>query len=96
MSTSAIPTESTNWSQLLQQLLDKQSLSQQQATTLMQGWLKGEISPVLSGAILIALEAKKITAIELAGMAQLLQAPMIHHPVSVIDTCGTVPNRATK
>ncbi len=89
MSTSAIPTNSTNWSQLLQQLLDKQSLNQEQATTLMQGWLKGEISPVLSGAILIALEAKKITAIELAGMAQLLQAPMIHHLVPVIDTCGT-------
>jgi anthranilate phosphoribosyltransferase len=89
MSTSAIPTESTNWSQLLQQLLDKQSLSQQQATMLMQGWLQGDISPVLSGAILVALEAKKITAPELAGMAQVLQAPMIHHAVPVIDTCGT-------
>ncbi len=89
MSTSAIPSESTNWSQLLQQLLDKQSLSQQQATTLMQGWLNGEISPVLSGAILIAMEAKKITAPELAGMAQVLQAPMIDHAVPVIDTCGT-------
>ena len=89
MSTSAISAESTNWSQLLQQLLDKQSLSQSQASTLMQGWLKGEIAPVLSGAILVALEAKKITAIELAGMAQLLQAPMIHHEMPVIDTCGT-------
>ena len=89
MSTSAIPTESTNWSQLLQQLLDHQSLSQAQANTLMQGWLKGEISSVLSGAILIALEAKKITAIELAGMAQVLQAPQIDHLVPVIDTCGT-------
>ncbi len=85
MSTNA----STNWSQLLQQLLDKQSLSQQQATTLMQGWLNGEISPVLSGAILVALEAKQITAIELAGMAQVLQAPLIHHGEPVIDTCGT-------
>jgi anthranilate phosphoribosyltransferase len=89
MSTSATPTESTNWSQLLQQLLDKESLSQKQATTLMQGWLKGEISPVLSGAILIALEAKKITAPELAGMAQVLQAPPIDRAVPVIDTCGT-------
>jgi anthranilate phosphoribosyltransferase len=89
MSTSAIPTESTNWSQLLQQLLDKQSLSQEQATMLMQGWLQGDISPVLSGAILVALEAKKITAPELAGMAQVLQAPTIDHAVPVIDTCGT-------
>ena len=89
MSTSAISTEPATWSQLLQQLLDNQSLSQQQATMLMQGWLRGEISPVLSGAILAALEAKKITAPELAGMAQVLQVPAIEHSVPVIDTCGT-------
>ncbi len=89
MSTSAILTESFTWPQLLQQLLDKQSLNQQQATLLMQGWLQCEIPPVLSGAILTAIEAKKITAIELAGMAQVLQTPMIQHPDPVIDTCGT-------
>jgi anthranilate phosphoribosyltransferase len=77
------------WSQLLQQLLDFQSLSQQQATMLMNGWLQGEIPPALSGAILVALEAKKITAAELAGMAQVLQTPAIQHPYPVIDTCGT-------
>jgi anthranilate phosphoribosyltransferase len=89
MSTSTIPTQPTTWSLLLQQLLDRQSLSQQQATMLMQGWLRSEISPVLSGAILAALEAKKITAPELAGMAQVLQSPLIEHPYPVIDTCGT-------
>jgi anthranilate phosphoribosyltransferase len=83
------PTTPITWSLLLQQLLDRQSLSQQQATMLMQGWLRDEIPPVLSGAILAALEAKKITAPELAGMAQVLQAPTIAHPVPVIDTCGT-------
>ncbi|WP_373545478.1 anthranilate phosphoribosyltransferase [Chamaesiphon sp.] len=82
-------TETAIWSQLLQQLLDRESLSQPQATKLMQGWLRGEIPPVLSGAILAAIEAKKITAAELAGMAQVLQAPTIEHPVPVIDTCGT-------
>jgi anthranilate phosphoribosyltransferase len=89
MSTSTIPTTPATWVQLLQQLLDHQSLSQQQATMLMQGWLQGEISPVLSGAILAALEAKQVTAPELAGMAQVLQAPAIQHPIPVIDTCGT-------
>lgn len=89
MSTSTIPIEPITWSLLLQQLLDNQSLSQQQAIMLMQGWLRGEIPPVLSGAILAALEAKKITAPELAGMAQALQAPSIEHPFPVIDTCGT-------
>jgi anthranilate phosphoribosyltransferase len=89
MSTPTVSTEPMTWPLLLQQLLDRQSLSQQQATMLMQGWLRGEISPVLSGAILVALEAKKITAPELAGMAQVLQAPAIAHSVPVIDTCGT-------
>lgn len=55
----------------------------------MQGWLDGEIPSGLSGAILAALEAKKITAPELAGMAQVLQAPAIARSTPVIDTCGT-------
>ncbi len=79
----------TTWTQLLQQLLDRQSLTQTQATTLMQGWLNSEIPPTLSGAILAALEAKQVTAPELAGMAQLLQAPPRQHSTPVIDTCGT-------
>ena len=82
-------TESATWSQLLQQLLANQSLTQTQSKTLMQGWLNGEIPSGLSGAILAALEAKKITAPELAGMAQVLQAPAIAYPTPVIDTCGT-------
>jgi anthranilate phosphoribosyltransferase len=82
-------TESATWSQLLQQLLEKRSLSQAQSKILMQGWLDGEIPSGLSGAILAALEAKKITAPELAGMAQALQAPAIAHPTPAIDTCGT-------
>ena len=82
-------TELIIWSQLLQQLLDRQSLSQQQSTMLMNGWLQGEIPLALSGAILVALEAKKVTAAELAGMAQVLQTPAIQHRYPVIDTCGT-------
>jgi anthranilate phosphoribosyltransferase len=77
------------WSLLLQQLLEGQSLSQEQATRLMQGWLGSEIPPVLSGALLAALAAKKVTAAELAGMARVLQAPAIDRTVPVIDTCGT-------
>jgi anthranilate phosphoribosyltransferase len=78
-----------SWSQLLQQLLDRQSLSQTQATELMQGWLAAEIPPALSGAILIALQAKGLSAPELAGMAKVLQAGAIEHPQPVVDTCGT-------
>jgi anthranilate phosphoribosyltransferase len=77
------------WQQLLSQLLDRQSLSQEQATDLMRGWLAGEISPALSGAILIALQAKGVSADEIAGMAGVLQKPPIDRAETVIDTCGT-------
>ena len=47
------------WSDLLQQLLEKQSLTVPQATDLMQGWLTDAIPPVLTGAILAAIQAQK-------------------------------------
>jgi anthranilate phosphoribosyltransferase len=86
--------ETTNWSSLLQQLLDGQSLSSHQASQLMQGWLNEEIPQVLSGAILAAIQAKGISVEELAGMAfilqsQSLQKTAIDHIRPVIDTCGT-------
>ncbi|HEY9675579.1 MAG TPA: anthranilate phosphoribosyltransferase [Waterburya sp.] len=85
---------STNWPHLLQQLLERQSLSREQASQLMQGWLSEEIPDVLSGAILAAIQAKGVSAEELAGMAQVLQAQSLQkialeHKTPVIDTCGT-------
>ena len=85
---------SSTWSNLLQQLLDRQSLSREQASHLMQGWLNEGIPEVLSGAILAAIQAKGVSAEELAGMAQVLQAQSlqkiaIDHETPVIDTCGT-------
>lgn len=85
---------SIDFSSLLQQLLDGQSLSQNQASQLMEGWLQSEIPTVLSGAILAAIQAKGVSATELAGMAQLLKSQSlqqqdINHNVPVIDTCGT-------
>ncbi|MBD2069888.1 anthranilate phosphoribosyltransferase [Leptolyngbya sp. FACHB-671] len=84
-----------DWSALLQQILDGQSLSTVQAAALMQGWLTEAIAPVLSGAILAAIQAKGVSASELSGMAQVLQAqslgggtaPSLSAPL--IDTCGT-------
>lgn len=83
-----------NWTELLQQLLEKQSLSQPQAAELMQGWLNEEINPVISGAILAAIQAKGVSAAELSGMAQVLQSQSLQkdrlmHTEPVIDTCGT-------
>ncbi len=88
------PDNSVNFPNLLQQLLDKQSLSQAQAAQLMTGWLKEEIPPVLSGAILAAIQAKQVSPAELAGMAQVLKAQSLQqdniaHDFPVVDTCGT-------
>lgn len=84
------------WSRLLQQLLDRQSLSPDQAANLMQGWLTDQVPPVLSGAILAAIQAKGVSADELAGMAKVLQSQAspvsdLHAslPTPLIDTCGT-------
>lgn len=84
-----------DWSQLLQQLLDRQSLDITQAVWLMEGWLAETIPPVLSGAILAAIQAKGVSAAELAGMAQVLQSrslagkDSLSFPQPLIDTCGT-------
>ena len=88
-----IPRE-IDFSLLLQQLLAGQSLSIPVAADLMQGWLTEAISPVLSGAILAAIQAKGVTAAELVGMAQVLHAQSaipktIPGSTPLIDTCGT-------
>lgn len=91
-----------DWSPFLQQLLDGQSLEMPQAANLMHGWLSEAIPPVMSGAILAAIQAKGVSASELAGMAQVLQLQslgsseaVLSVPLStplsapLIDTCGT-------
>ncbi|MBE9121869.1 anthranilate phosphoribosyltransferase [Tychonema sp. LEGE 07199] len=101
-SASTLTADSPLWPALLQQLLDRQSLSRAQATDLMQGWLAEAIPPELSGAILSALQAKGISAQELAGMAQVLQFESLagesesvldrqsrSSNLKLIDTCGT-------
>ncbi|MGB3693311.1 MAG: anthranilate phosphoribosyltransferase [Spirulinaceae cyanobacterium] len=82
------------WSELLQQLLDQESLSQDQSSVLMESWLQEKIPPVLSGAILVALQAKGVSAAELVGMAKVLKSQSLQqetpqHNQPVIDTCGT-------
>jgi anthranilate phosphoribosyltransferase len=83
-----------SWTDLLKQLMGRESLSLDQATSLMNGWLQSDIPPELSGAILIALQMKGVTAQELAGMARVLQGQSVQFdgsdlPTPRIDTCGT-------
>lgn len=83
------------WPTLLQQLLDRQSLTQEQAAFLMQGWLSQAVPEALTGAILVALQAKGVSPDELTGMARVLhqQASPLPQPKAngsaLIDTCGT-------
>jgi anthranilate phosphoribosyltransferase len=88
-----ILSEFYNWPALLQQLLNRQSLTVSQAADLMQGWLTDAIPHVLSGAILAAIQAKGVSAQELVGMATVLQSqspiPNPQSPIPLIDTCGT-------
>ncbi|MDB9307965.1 anthranilate phosphoribosyltransferase [Aphanizomenon sp. CS-733/32] len=89
--------DSTIWSNLLKQLLERQSLSRTQAAELMQGWINETIPPELSGAILMALNFKGVCAEELTGMAEVLKSlssvPINKGgetpPLRLIDTCGT-------
>ncbi|MEO1095352.1 MAG: anthranilate phosphoribosyltransferase [Cyanobacteria bacterium J06638_28] len=96
MTTAIAETSTYDWSALLQRLIDKQSLSVTEAEALMRGWLTESIPPVLSGAFLAAIQAKGVSADELAGMARVLQAQSLGGasadqalPQPMIDTCGT-------
>ncbi|HEY9766938.1 MAG TPA: anthranilate phosphoribosyltransferase [Coleofasciculaceae cyanobacterium] len=89
--------EPLNYSALLQQLLEGQSLSVSQATDLMIGWLTETISPVVSGAILAAIQAKGVSSEELLGMVRVLYSQSVKATsrdclvgtAPLVDTCGT-------
>ncbi|MUG92138.1 anthranilate phosphoribosyltransferase [Scytonema sp. UIC 10036] len=90
-----VTSESLDLPALLKQLLERRSLSVEQASALMEGWLTDTIPPVLSGAILAAIQAKGVSTEELVGMAGVLQSqsssPTPYSPLStpLVDTCGT-------
>ncbi|WP_448379801.1 anthranilate phosphoribosyltransferase [Gloeomargarita sp.] len=85
--------ETTLGPALLQQLLDREPLTPEQAKALMRAWLHAELPPALAGGILVALQAKGVTAAELAAMAQAVQDQAVAADLSAIppclDTCGT-------
>jgi anthranilate phosphoribosyltransferase len=89
--------DASNWSALLQQLLDRQSLSVSQATALMYGWLAEDIPPLMSGAILAAIQAKGVSCEELLGIVKVLYSQSLKATLRdrligespLVDTCGT-------
>ena len=89
--------ETLDCSALLSQLLAGQSLSVAQAGDLMTGWLSESIPPVLSGAILAAINAKGVSSDELLGMVRVLYSQSVKATqrdrlvgnAPLVDTCGT-------
>jgi anthranilate phosphoribosyltransferase len=82
-----------DWTVLLRQIVAGESLEVEQASLLMQGWLAEAIDPLLSGAILVALNGKGFSGVELAGMARVLKSlssgTKLVHDYPLVDTCGT-------
>lgn len=93
----SLTNDASNWSALLQQLLDRQSLSVSQATALMYGWLAEDIPPLMSGAILAAIQAKGVSSEELLGIVKVLYSQSLKATLRdrligespLVDTCGT-------
>ena len=82
-----------NYSVILESLLSSNDLTHEQSNYLMNSWLKNEIEPVQTGALLAAFRAKGISGDELSVMAKVLQdasmSPSNLPDFYLVDTCGT-------
>ena len=77
--------------QFLNKLLERKDLSLDEAQTLMEGMLKGSLTPSQIAAFLTALRMKGETTNEILGFIKVLRKHMVKIKTSglVIDTCGT-------
>ena len=84
---------SNEYNQLLDRLLDGESLAEVQAYDLMHKLAEGELPPALAGALLAGLRAKGETADEIRGFAtamrELAVKPDIPDGAPTVDTVGT-------
>ena len=84
---------STDYSLVLDRLLDGHALAERQANELMHALAAGDLQPALAGALLAALRAKGETAEEIRGFAtamrELALQPKIPHGIPAVDTVGT-------
>lgn len=81
------------WSSLLDRLLNRHSLSEDDAARLMHALAAGELEAALAGALLAALRAKGETADEIRGFAKVMRELAVHPQVPAgaptVDTVGT-------
>ncbi len=76
---------------VVEQLLDRQDLSQSEAEAIMLRIMSGEFNDVQIAGFLVALRSKGETAAEIAGFARAMRSKMTPVPVAApaIDLCGT-------
>jgi len=84
---------SKEFSEMLNQLLDGQSLSEEQASRLMHKLAEGDMPAALAGALLAGLRAKGETADEIRGFATAMRELAVHPDIPTgaptVDTVGT-------
>ena len=75
----------------IEKLVSNNSLTMQEASTVMREIMEGEATPAQLGAFLAALRIKGETAQEMAGMASVMREKALKVEVDglVVDTCGT-------
>ena len=78
-------------SELLEQLIDGQNLSMEQASSVMNEIMDGKLSDSQFGSIVTALRIKGETSDEVAGMATTMRSRSLKISSSkkLVDTCGT-------
>jgi len=84
---------SLSWPQMLEHLLQGGTLTEGDASALMEAWLAEELTPVQTGGFLAALRARGVDGTELGAMAQVLRKacplPGARPELFMVDTCGT-------
>jgi anthranilate phosphoribosyltransferase len=84
---------SHEYSSLLNRLLDRESLSETEASSIMHAMAAGEMPAAVAGALLAGLRAKGETAQEIRGFATAMRALALHPKIPdgtpTVDTVGT-------
>ena len=84
---------STNYSAVLDRLLNGENLAEEEAAALMHDLAAGNIDVALAGALLASLRAKGETADEIRGLANAMRElavhPAIPDGIRAVDSVGT-------
>ena len=84
---------STNYSAVLDRLLNGESLGEAESAELMRDLASGDMKPALAGALLAGLRAKGETADEIRGFATAMRELALHPAIPdgspTVDTVGT-------